>query len=86
MAVARISAPAGWFVRTAELVEDLPLARRELLRAAERRGLMAELDANEVRALAERLPEDERVQEALVDLERAEEHERTRWYPHPRRA
>lgn len=51
MAVARFKLTAHQFrVLAASLPPDLRLARRELLRAAERPGLRAELRADEVRA------------------------------------
>jgi len=78
MAVARITAPKRWFRKAAGVLEDAPRAKRELLRAVDRHGLTAELTADEVRMLAERLSKDPRAQQALENLEAAEQREKNR--------
>jgi hypothetical protein len=87
MAVARIKAEPTWFREAAAVMSDLPRAERELMAARLRPGRTAELQASEVRPLAERLPDDLTAQ-ALADIERAEVFERqraaTQWRPDPR--
>lgn len=78
MAVAQIIAPARWHRTVAKQVAESPRLARELKRAAERPGLLAELTADEVRELAAIRPTDERVRKALVLVEEAELRERTR--------
>lgn len=78
MAVARIKAPARWHKSVAKIVPDYPGLKRELLRAATRYGLTTELNSDEVRMLAERLPKDPRVATALREVEESEARERLR--------
>ena len=72
MAVAQITASSKWHRKMAAENHDLPKLQRELLRAADRPGLNAELDADEVRALAGRYPEDALIQDALTRIEGSE--------------
>lgn len=78
MAVARITAPRDWHLLAAEATRDDRRLRRELERAAERLGLTAELGADEVRLLAERMPADERALRALREVEDCEAREAAR--------
>ncbi len=79
MAVARITAVPAWHRRAAELIKPVhPRAAREFVRAVDRPGHLAELDADEVRTLVVLLPEDQLVRGALAAIERSEESERQR--------
>jgi hypothetical protein len=69
MAVARITASRSWFLKAAGTVKDQKRLARELLRAADRYGHSAELQGDEARILAERMPKDERAQKAWEEVQ-----------------
>ena len=72
MAVARIKATKRWHKKAAGIMQDVPKAARELNRAAERPGLLAEMHADEMRILIERMPNDPLVKKAFGELREAE--------------
>lgn len=76
MAVARIVADRCWFKARAAEFQDQPRMARELLRAAERPGRMAELTSGEVRLLWARRATDRRVVEAYNAILESEARER----------
>jgi hypothetical protein len=79
MAIARIKADARWFTAASSAIEvTAPKGARELLRAAERPGLTAELHDDEIRALVSVWPRDEVAAEALAAMEEALASERAR--------
>ena len=79
MAVARIKASPDWFRSTSDLVRgDVPAAAREMVRAIDRPGLLAELGADEVRVLSVLLPDDPLITEALRSIESSEIRENVR--------
>ena len=79
MAVSRIKADQRWFKQAAAAVEPTaPKAARELLRAVDRPGRMAELSSEEVEALALAMPDDDLVATALTDVRESLVRERNR--------
>lgn len=80
MAVGRIKGDRRWFEYAASLATEKRM-RRELARAADhsretKLQVIAELDGDEVRELARLMPDEERVQVALQEVEYAEEGDR----------
>ena len=72
MAVARIKATPEWFAAAADSLPDSEKrAARELRRAIDRPGRLAELARDEVEALNASLPGDPLVVEALAAVEAA---------------
>lgn len=78
MAVARITASRRWHLKAAAAVKDHKRLRKEFERAAERRGLTAEVQADEARLLAEALPKDPLALKALQEIEALEVYEANR--------
>lgn len=78
MAVVRFKATRAYFRRVALDVQDHPRLAKELARAAQRPGLVAEITAAEARVLCERLPSDPRWLPIVEQVEAAERGERRR--------
>lgn len=78
MAVARITATKEWYDAVLLVARDQRKMCRELLAARDRAGRTAELNCEEVRTLAARLPEDEHISAALQRIEESEERDRQR--------
>lgn len=79
MAVVRITATKPWMRKAARLLQpNAPRGAKELLRAVDRPGCMAELMGEEARELARVLPHDSRAAEALRLIEEGEAREAAR--------
>jgi hypothetical protein len=69
MGIVRITATSRWFKRAAELTKSHKQLSRELLRAATRPGLTAQIKGEgEAEILADALPNDDRAQGALREI------------------
>lgn len=78
MAIGRFKAEKAWFRRAALEVKDHPRLARELTRAADRPGRIAEITGGEARVLAERRPTDPIVTDVIHAVLASEERDRAR--------
>lgn len=78
MAISTIKADRRWFRRAARLFDSEPKIARELMKAYDRPNLTASFTAAQTRSLAEAMPDDPRVVEALEAVKRAERSEKER--------
>lgn len=78
MAIGRFKATRAWFRRVALDVQDHPRLARELMRAADRPGKIAEITGGEARVLAERRPNDPIVTDVIHAVLASEERDLAR--------